>query len=549
MSARLTRAQVKIEETWNLDDLFPSNEAWEKGLAACEAALPTVTQYQGRLAESAATLRDALGAQEKLTVQFIRVMTYASLRNSEDGTSPANQGMMARIQALGAKFNAATTFFKSEILAMPVDTVEAWIAGDAELAVFANNLRDTLADKPYTLSPETEKVLASFGEVFGAPYMTYLRSRTSDMQFASFTDAEGNEQANSFNGFEGGWEIVPEVATRHAAWESFVNGLRPYQNTYSATWATEVKKNVVMAKVRGFGSAQEMLIHGQRVTMDAYNNLLDVIQTELSPHMRRYANLKKRVLGLDKMKWIDLKAPLDPTYSPATNFDAARDIILEALSPLGDEYCAGMKRALTERWCDLPDNVGKGGGAFCSSPYGVHPFILITWKNSMRDVFTMAHELGHAGHFLMAQKYQRYVNNRPSTFFIEAPSTMNEMFLGQHLLKGSTDPRFRRWVIMQFLGTYYHNYVTHILEGELQRRIYNLAETGAPITAVTLSTTKGQILSDFWGDTVEIDEGAKLTWMRQPHYYMGLYPYTYSAGLTCSTAAMQQIQAEGQPAI
>jgi oligoendopeptidase F len=549
VTARLTRAQVPVEQTWNLDDLYPSQEAWEAGLKACEEAIPSVSQYQGRLAEGATVLRDALLTQEALYEKLIRVSTYASLRLSEDGTNPTYQGMMARVGALQAKFGAATSFFKSEILAMSPEQVEAFIAADPVLAEFAHYLRETMAEKPYTLSPETEKVLASFGEVFGAPYMTYSRSKASDMQFDSFIDGEGKEQPNSFALFEGHWESVVDTKTRHAAWESFVKGLKAYQNTFAATFATEVKKNVVMAKVRGFGSAQEMLIHNQRVSMESYTNLLDIIQAELAPHMRRYAALKKRQLGLSTMKWIDLKAPLDPEYNPSITFEEAKTVILDALAPLGTEYGKIMQTALNERWCDLADNIGKSTGAFCSSPYGVHPYILITWKNSMRDVFVMAHELGHAGHFALAQRNQRLTNTRPSMFFIEAPSTMNEMLLRQHILKGTTDKRLRRWVIMQSLGTYYHNYVTHMLEAELQRRIYNRAEAGEPITASVLSETKGQILRDFWGDTVEIDEGARLTWMRQPHYYMGLYPYTYSAGLTCSTEVSRLFEVEGQPAI
>ena len=167
----------------------------------------------------------------------------------------------------------------------------------------------------------------------------------------------------------------------------------------------------------------------------------------------------------------------------------------------------------------------------------------------MRNVLVLAHELGHAGHLLLAQRHQSLLNFRPSTFFIEAPSTMNELLVGQHIMRGTDDPRMRRWVIMQLLSTYHHNFVRHLLEGELQRRIYALAEEGTPITAVTLSETKGAILEEFWGGEVEIDDDAKLTWMRQPHYYMGLYPYTYSAGLTVSTAAAKAIRDEGQPAV
>jgi oligoendopeptidase F len=249
------------------------------------------------------------------------------------------------------------------------------------------------------------------------------------------------------------------------------------------------------------------------------------------------------------MRFCDLKVPLDPNFNPTTTFAEASQIILDALSVLGTEYGHTLHKALTERWVDLADNVGKSTGAFCSSPYGRHPYILITWAHTMRSTFVLAHELGHAGHFTLAQQHQRAMNSRPSMYFIEAPSTMHERLLAQHLLRTHTDPRMRRWVIAQSLGTYYHNYVTHLLEAELQRRVFTLAEQDTPITASLLNQLQGSVLHDFWGDAVVLDDGARLTWMRQPHYYMGLYPYTYSAGLTLSTVVAQQMESEGQPAV
>ena len=280
-----------------------------------------------------------------------------------------------------------------------------------------------------------------------------------------------------------------------------------------------------------------------------YNNQLDIIFKELAPHMRRLTNLRKKVLGLDKMLFCDLKAPLDPDFNPSTTYEEASKVILEAVKVMGPEYSEIIETGFKERWVDLADNVGKSTGAFCSSPYGAHPYVLITWQDNMRGAFTLAHEFGHAGHFYLANKNQRVMNVRPSLYFIEAPSTMNEMLLGQHLLANTSDKQMRRWVILQLLGTYYHNFVTHLLEGEYQRRVYSLAEAGQALTAKTLTEVTGNVLSEFWGDTVEIDEGASLTWMRQPHYYMGLYSYTYSAGLTASTAVAQLIQEEGQPAV
>jgi oligoendopeptidase F len=265
--------------------------------------------------------------------------------------------------------------------------------------------------------------------------------------------------------------------------------------------------------------------------------------------MRRYAQLRKRILGLDKLLYCDIEAPLDPDFSPETTYQAASEIILNGLSVLGPEYRAIIAQGLGNRWIDRADNVGKSTGAFCNSVYGVHPYVLITWTGNMRNALTLSHELGHGGHGVLAQRNQRLSNTRTSMFFVEAPSTINEILVGQDILARSTDARMRRWVMMQFLMTYYHNFVRHLIEGELQRRIYIMAEKGRPVTETVLSKAQGEILEEFWGGVVEIDDGARLTWMRQPHYYRGLYPYTYSAGLTIGTSVAQAIQEEGQPAV
>lgn len=549
MERRLTRAEVPEGETWNLEDLFPSWTAWEAELAAVAAEIPAVARYQGRLGEGAATLRACLEAQEALHERFGRVATYASLRVAEDGTAPAHQAAAARTAALGARMGAALSFIRSEILALPAATISAYLAAEPGLAPFRRYLEELLEQKPHTLAPETEAALAALGEIHDAPYMIYSRAKSADMQFEPITGHDGQKVAMSFALYEDQFELSADTELRRRAFASFVRGLGAYQNTLAATLATEIKKHVVLARLRGYPSATHMLLHHQEVPLEIYHNVLDVIQAELAPHMRRYARLRQRVLGLDRLLYCDIKAPLDPAYDPKVTYEEAASLILEALAILGPEYGRIMRNALKERWVDRADNIGKSTGAFCSSPYGVHPFILITWTDTMRGAFVLAHELGHAGHFGLAQQEQRLINTRPSLFFIEAPSTLNELILGQHILGRSDDARLRRWVILQLLGTYHHNFVTHLLEGELQRRLYALAEAGEPITATTLSGVKGEILAQFWGDTVAIDDGARLTWMRQPHYYMGLYPYTYAAGLSAATAVARAIRQEGQPAV
>ncbi|ATH94251.1 oligoendopeptidase F [Bacillus glycinifermentans] len=546
---RWKRSEVPKELTWKLADLFPSDEAWEAELLQIERDLPAIAAYKGRLREGAGTLLECLTLQEKLMERMTRAMTYTHLKKSEDLTNPVNQANASRTAALQARINAALSFIESEILGLPEHSIEAYINSEKGLGPFRKMLTEILERKTYKLAPETEEALAALGEVLQAPYKVFGMAKLADMSFAPIEDQNGHELANSFALYEGKYMFSPDTNIRRKAFDSFADTLKLYQNTIAAVYETEVKKQVSLSRLRGYESVTHMLLKPQNVTLDMYHNQLDVIKNELRPHMRRYARLKKRVLGLDQMRFCDLQAPLDHEFQPKTSFAEARSMIIEALRVMGPEYVQVMETALTGRWVDLADNIGKSTGAFCSSPYGVHPYILITWTDTMRDVFTLAHELGHAGHFYFANKHQRIMNVRPSRYFIEAPSTMNEMLLAQHLLSKTNDSKMKRWVINQLMGTYYHNFVTHLLEGEYQRRVYQMAEQGAALTASVLSEQTREVLSEFWGDEAELDEGASLTWMRQPHYYMGLYPYTYSAGLVASTLVSQMIKKEGQPAV
>ncbi|EKN67553.1 oligoendopeptidase F [Neobacillus bataviensis LMG 21833] len=546
---RLTRLEVPEEQTWNLNDLFPSDEAWETECELIEKQILGFNRFKGTLHTGAKALLDCLSAQEQLSMRIIKAWTFANLKQSADGADPINQATSAKFSALRTKSFAALSFINSEILTLEEGKVAKYLEEEPELMAFKKNLEELLETKKHKLSPETEEALAALGDLQGAPYQIYQMSKLADMDFAPIQDADGNEWPVSFALFENRYEFSADTEIRRKAYNSFVSSLLQYKNTMAATYAAEVNKQVTLARLRKYESATHMLLEPQQVSIDMYNNQIDTIFTELAPHMRRFAQLKKKVLGLDQMLFCDLKAPLDPDFNPETTYEEASQVILESLKVMGPEYCEIIERGFNERWVDLADNVGKSTGAFCSSPYGAHPYILITWQDNMRGCFTLAHEFGHAGHFFLANKYQRIMNVRPSMYFVEAPSTLNEMLLGQHLLAKNEDKQMRRWVILQLLGTYFHNFVTHLLEAEYQRRVYALAEEGKALTAKTLSEVTGAVLAEFWGDTVEIDEGAGLTWMRQPHYYMGLYPYTYSAGLTASTAVAQLIQEEGQPAV
>ncbi|MFD1067875.1 oligoendopeptidase F [Oceanobacillus locisalsi] len=550
MMSETYRKDVPTEQTWDLTDLFPDKASWEKALKEIVEEADQIIAFKGKLSKNANTLLEALKTAEGYQQKVIRVAVYANLLVSADGSDPANQGAAAKSSTTLAAIGSKISFFETELLELSSSDVTQFIKDEPELETYHKYIMDILEKKEHILSPEVEETLSALGEVLDAPYNVFSRSKQSDMQFESVTDGQGNTLPMSEPLYEESYEYSEDTVLRRNAYDSFVNTFEQYKNTYAATYAAEVTKQVQLSKLRKYDSVTDMLLAPQQVTKEMYHNQLDVIQEKLATHMQKYARLLKEQLGLDALRFCDLKAPLDPSFNPNTSYEEASQTILNALDVMGSEYIEGMQKALTERWVDRAENVGKASGAFCSSPYGVHPYILVTWADKMRNAFILAHELGHAGHFYLAGKHQTLFNTRPSTYFIEAPSTLNELLLADHLMHtNQNDPRMKRWIITQLLGTYYHNFVTHLLEGAFQRKIYALAEEGTPLTADVLCREKRHVLESFWGDTVTFDDGAGLTWMRQPHYYMGLYPYTYSAGLTVSTTMAKRIREEGQPAV
>lgn len=318
----------------------------------------------------------------------------------------------------------------------------------------------------------------------------------------------------------------------------------------ACAYNTEVLKQKITADLRGYSDVFESLLFEQHVSRELYNRQIDLITEKLAPHMRKYAKLLQKIHHLDKMTFADLKIAVDPEYDPSVTIEESKKYIKEGLSILGEDYGAMIDEAYRDRWIDFAKNQGKSTGGFCASPYGRGSFILLSWNNRMADVFTLAHELGHAGHFRACNGAQSIFDTMVSGYFIESPSTMNELLMAHYLIKTNPDKRFRRWVLSCMISnTYYHNFVTHLMEAAYQREVYKIMDAGGSVHAELLSQTMKDTLQKFWGDAVEISDDAALTWMRQPHYYMGLYSYTYSAGLTIATQVCKRIEKEGQPAV
>lgn len=540
------RKDVAVEETWDLTHLLKNDADFDPMLAQLVGdALQFEQQFQGTITDAQHVIA-VLTAFEELYKNIVPIGTYASLNLQVDRTNDKAQMRAAKYSSVIGKINSALAFVRSELLALD----EAILQEAATVnPLYQHYIAELLKYKPYQLHPEVEKALAAFSATFNAPYETYNTTKLVDMNFSEF-EVNGEKHPLSFVLFENDWEFEANTDVRRAAFDAFSSKLRDYQHTTAQVYNTHIQQEKTMADLRGFDSVIDYLLLNQDVDRSLYNRQIDLITTELAPHMRRYAKLIQKTNGIDQMTFADLKIALDPDYDPHVSMAEAKEYVEKALAVMGEDYNRLMDRAFAERWIDYAPNKGKSTGAFCSSPYGSHPYILISWNERMNEVFTLIHELGHAGHFANTHAHQSYFNSRPSLYFIEAPSTMNEMLLANYLLAHHDDIRFKRWVISNIVSkTYYHNFVTHLLEAAYQRKVYELIDAGEAVNANSLNQLKRSVLEAFWGDAVDISEGAELTWMRQPHYYMGLYPYTYSAGLTISTQVSQRILQEGDTAV
>lgn len=540
------RKDVPVNETWDLSLIFAAEADFEAAVEKAKALADTLEKTYKNALTTPESIAECLALYEELEILLYQTTSYTSLAVSVDYTDTEAQKKDAKMTALAAEIGSRLSFIESEIADAPEELIRAAMDKTGRAKHY---LAEILREKPHRLSAETEKVLAALSPVFNAPYDIYHMTKLADMKFGSFT-VNDREYPLGYSLFEDEYEYEADTDVRRAAFRAFSDKLREYENTTAATYNTYLTQQRIMAKQRGFADMFEADLFTDHVTREMYDRQIDLITEKLAPAMRKYARLVGKMNKLDRVTFADLKLPLDAEFDPRVTIGESREYVRSALSVLGQDYADMVDEAYDKRWIDFARNVGKETGGFCSSPYGCNSYILLSWNNHMADVFTIAHELGHAGHFRLCNGAQSLFDTNVSGYLIEAPSTMNELLLAQDLLRKNTDKRFRRWVLSSLIGhTYYHNFVTHLREAWYQREAMNIIEQGGAVNAETLSGIFRKNLETFWGDAVELTEGCELTWMRQPHYYMGLYSYTYSAGLTLATQAALNIAAEGESAV
>lgn len=529
----MKRNDVPKDITWNLKDLYETETLFEEDLSIL---LKEAEKLEGLelLCMSTSDLEEFLQSYENYLIRLYKLSSFASLDLSVDRINGRLQEREARISDHTAELSARLSYITSDLHKIPEAKLQELADFSPRYKVF---IKDLIRERPHRLGDETEKTLNALSGALELPFETYEMIKLADIHFDDF-EVDGKKYPMNYVLYENDYCQSPDTKLRRSAYEHFYKTIGSYSYGIGSGYLSHVKTEKILSRLRGFESVTDFLLFEQEVTRDMYETHLQTMMEKLSPVMQKYAGFLKSYYGLDELYYSDLKALIDADFSPEVSLEQAKKDVEKALLPLGEEYSEIVRGALNNRWIDFAQNQGKSTGGFCASPYGCHSFILMSWTGYVSDTFTMAHEIGHAGHFQLAGEYQNFFSVNPSMYFVEAPSTCNELFLTDYLFDKESSPRNKRYVIASLLGnTYYHNYVTHFLEACFQKRVYDSLDAEKGLTTEGLHEIKKDVLKEFWKDSVIIDDKAGYTWMRQPHYYMGLYPYTYSAGLSLATNA------------
>lgn len=542
------RNVLPVEETWNIQLLFDTQADYEKAVNQLKALVTSFNEhYEGKLTTAAHVIA-ALNELETIELLKSRVFHYASLPYSVDKTDKINEENVLRLNQIGDFVAEKLAFFESELLELS-ETLLDEVVHSEEGEVYRYYIEALRRFKPHMKSKEVEYVLTTLSSALHTHEDLYETWKFQDLTFNNF-EANNQTFANSFVGFEGEYECHQDREIRHQSWKAFHADLKRYMYTAASNYINYVETQKKLAKLRGFDSTIDYLLFDQNVSPEAYHRQIDVIMAEFAPVMRRYAALLAQEQNLDTISLADIKMPFSKEAAEEITIEESRAMIEKGLSVLGKEYQAIVKQAFDERWIDYPMNQTKSTGGFCATVAQGPSYILLNWTGLLSEVLVLAHELGHAGHFNLTYKHQKAITPEASLYFIEAPSTANEVIMCQYLLNQPIATEQKRQLIGEFISrTYFHNMVTHLLEAHWQRKVYQAIDRDEVLNADMLNQFFKETLEAFWGEDVIINDGAELTWMRQPHYFGGLYSYTYSAGLTIGTAIGQKIAAQDQEAI
>ena len=543
------RTQIEEKYKWDLTDIYKSDKNWEEDFKWIITQIPYYREFVGKLSSNAETLIACFKFDDEIGIKLERLYLYAMLAKDSDMNVPKYQAMEERIKSLHAKVSAESSFIKPELLEIPNDKILSMINTNEELTVYKHIVENLLRTKAHSLSKPEEQLLALAGEIAQNSYNTFSMFTNADINFGKIRDDTGNETEITHARFYAAM-YSKDRAFREKAFKTYLSPYKEFVNTFTTLFNGGLKTNIFYAKARKYNSAREAALDKNNIPLSVYDNLVNGVNKNLLP-LHRWAGLKKKLLGIDKLKPYDVYVTVfNNTKEKSYPYDEAREIIFEALKDLGDDYLNSLKLAFENRWIDVYESKAKKSGAYSSgTTFGVHPYVLLNWTDLLNDVFTLAHEIGHNMHSYYTGKTQPFPYANYSIFVAEVASTFNEALLLDYLIKNAEDKNQKLYLLEKYLNNITATFYRQVMFAEFEMIVYDKTEKGEALTAVTLSELYKNIYQKYWGQAMHVEDEEKYTWARIPHFYYDFYVYQYATGFAASEVLLNKVKTEGGSAV
>lgn len=547
MQTLQNRADIPSENTWNLASIFPSDADWERDYQVISNRLPELEALAGTLAQSGRALFTVLQIRDELFQEIERLYVYASMHKDEDTTNSMYQGMTDRAMQLYVRASTVASFIDPEILALSQEQLEAFFRETPELNLYKQELDDLNRQRTHVRSAEIEAILAAAGEIASSPGSIFTMIDNADLRLPTIQNDKG-EEVQLTHGNYLTYIRDAERRVRKDAFEGMHGTFLKQRNTLAATLSAHVKADIFGATQHYYHSCREAVLAQYNIPESVYDNLIATVGEHI-PLLNRYMRLRKRLLGLDELHMYDLYVPIVEETMQQVSYQQARETVMQALSPLGEQYLATLNKAFTERWIDVYETKNKRSGAYSGGAYRTNPFILLNFQNNRDSMYTLIHELGHSMHSYFTRTHQPFQYGDYTIFVAEVASTLNEGLLTEYLLKTTTDQALRLAILNHSLEDFRGTLFRQTMFAEFEQQIHSHAEQGVPLTTDTLSALYHQLNQKFYGGETVIDDLIDIEWGRIPHFYSSFYVYQYSTGISAASALVQRILNEGQPAV
>lgn len=540
------REEVSPKDCWRLEDLYPSDQAWEADAQAIRQQLEDFAKYQGKLGESSSRLFAGLQAQEALLLRMERLYVYASQKSHQDMGNSFYQNMADRAQALMVQVDDGTSFVEPELLEISKEDWEKFREEEPGLALYQRYMQEKQRKKAHILSKEMEGVLAKVSELGQSPQNIFTMFNNADLSFGTILDEKGREQELTHGRYVQFLES-PDRQVRREAFEQLYAAYDSFRHTLAATFSANVKQELFFARMRNYGSSREAALNESNIPVSVYDRLLEAVHSHL-PAMHRYVRLRKNALDVETLHMYDLYVPLVKKPSREYTFDQAKELVKEGLAPLGEDYIHLLEKGFQEGWIDVYENQGKRSGAYSWGAYGTHPYVLLNYNGTLNHVFTLAHEMGHALHSYHSDKNQPYLYAGYKIFVAEVASTCNEALLIHHLLEKAKDKDEKAYLINYFLDQFKGTLFRQTMFAEFEKTVHEMVQNGEGLTAENLCQIYYDLNKQYYGTDIEVDKAIEMEWARIPHFYNSFYVYQYATGFSAAIAISSKILA-GEPGI